>query len=155
MRLVQILTEWGCLQKSIRLLSVELPGLFDNTIFQDFDAVQVILLEFLVTEAQVDIDGLLEQVHIYQLLIPLSVDCFENGLCDVSDEWLEDNRLEDFKTLERKWGQRVDLNVKPIQVLEEPLHPSDHDAMIVPFGLKFLEHHHLPGIRLLLNCNLL
>lgn len=155
MRLVQVLTEWGCLQESIRLLSVELPGLLDNAIFQDFDAIQVILLEFLITEAQVDIDGLLEQVHIYQLLIPLSVDGFEYGLCDVSDEWLEDDRLEDLETLERQRGQRVDLHVEPVQVLEEPLHPPDHYAMIVPFCLKFLEHHHLPGICLLLNCDLL
>lgn len=65
MRLVQVFTEGGCLQEGIRLLSVELPGLIDNTILQEFDAVQVILLKFFVTEAQIDINGLLEHVDIY------------------------------------------------------------------------------------------
>ena len=64
-------------------------------------------------------------------------------MSDVSDKWLEDDRLEDLETLKRKRGQRVYLDVEAVQVLEEPLHPSDHNTMILPFGLKFLEHHHL------------
>lgn len=60
MRLVEVLRERGGLQEVLRLLDVVILRLLNDSIFEVLNAVQVILLKFVIAEVEVDLDGLLE-----------------------------------------------------------------------------------------------
>lgn len=67
------------------------------------------------------------------------IDRCEQSICDVVDKGLEHKVFEYLKSLISEWSQRIDFYIESVQVLKESLHPSDHDTVVDPLNMKFLE----------------
>lgn len=52
---------------------------------------------------------------------------------------LKYDTFEDLVALVRQGGQRVDLHIETIEVLEKALHPPNHNNVVLPFLVQFLQ----------------
>lgn len=60
------------------------------------------------------------------------VDLFEESFVQVLLQRVENDVFVYFVPLIGQTLERVDFNVEPVQILEEPLHPPDHQDMLLP-----------------------
>ena len=64
----------------------------------------------------------------------LQLNSFHNGLCDLVGQRIENDFFEDFETLVMQLWDTMHFNVELVEVLEESLHPLDHDLVVLPLA---------------------
>ena len=96
--------------------------------------------KFVFTQLKINAQSALQQFLINRCLtLSLLLDLVNYGQRGVVAGWLENYLLEDLEALVTKLGDRFHLDMEPVKVLEQFLHPFDHDLVISPLALQLDE----------------
>jgi hypothetical protein len=99
-------------------------------------AVKRVLSKLIVTQEHIDFNSFLHQIDINQFLLSFTFDGSEHCRRNIGYQGPKNDALEQFIALISKRCEGVDFYVESVKVLEEPLHPSDHDTVVGPLLLQ-------------------
>lgn len=129
---MKVVSKGICLAHLLSLCLVKSASVGHELCFQISETIDTLLRNSVVAQIDVAANDLFEQVGINHLAVTFFSDLEEDCVVEVSEKALNDYVLELLDALVSQVQEGVGFDVMPVQVLEEPLHPANHNLVVFP-----------------------